>query len=94
MSRTSASKHGRTRSLADLPRLLRGETLGVALDRAETTVVASVGLAFGFAWLARYFDYSAALGAFLAGALVAGQRRPARQRGAQGRRGGQPLTGD
>ncbi|MFO0789918.1 MAG: cation:proton antiporter [Pirellulales bacterium] len=54
--------------LLAVPRLMR---YVVALDRAETTVVASVGLAFGFAWLARYFDYSAALGAFLAGALVA-----------------------
>src|SRR5262245_3772433 len=51
-----------------VPRLIR---LVVRLDRPETTVVASVGLAFGFALLARWFDYSVALGAFLAGALVA-----------------------
>ncbi len=41
------------------------------LDRPETTVVASVGLAFGLALLAATFEYSVALGAFLAGALVA-----------------------
>ncbi len=39
MSRTSASKHGRTRSLADLPRLLRGERVLLRYpgkrDRAE-----------------------------------------------------------
>jgi CPA2 family monovalent cation:H+ antiporter-2 len=51
-----------------VPRLMRAV---VRLDRAETTVVASVGLAFGFALLAAYFEYSVALGAFLAGALVA-----------------------
>lgn len=51
-----------------VPRLMR---YVVALDRAETTVVTSVGLAFGFALLARLFGYSAALGAFLAGTLVA-----------------------
>ncbi len=54
--------------LLTVPRLIR---LVVRLDRPETTVVASVGLAFGFALLARWFDYSVALGAFLAGALVA-----------------------
>ncbi len=51
-----------------VPRLIRAV---VRLDRAETTVVASVGLAFGFALLAATFGYSVALGAFLAGALVA-----------------------
>jgi K+:H+ antiporter len=51
-----------------VPRLMR---VVVRLDRAETTVVASVGLAFGFALLASVFGYSVALGAFLAGALVA-----------------------
>lgn len=51
-----------------VPRLIRAV---VSLDRPETTVVASVGLAFGFALLAAAFDYSVALGAFLAGALVA-----------------------
>ena len=42
----------------------------VSLGRSETTVVASVGLAFGFAWLAAAFGYSVALGAFIAGSLV------------------------
>jgi monovalent cation:H+ antiporter-2, CPA2 family len=51
-----------------VPRLMRAV---VRLDRAETIVVASVGLAFGFALLASAFGYSVALGAFLAGALVA-----------------------
>jgi CPA2 family monovalent cation:H+ antiporter-2 len=54
--------------LLTVPRLIRAV---VRLDRAETTLVASVGLAFGFALLAAYFEYSVALGAFLAGALVA-----------------------
>jgi CPA2 family monovalent cation:H+ antiporter-2 len=40
------------------------------LDRAETTVVAVIGICFGFALLARWFGYSVALGAFLGGALV------------------------
>lgn len=43
----------------------------VRLDRAETTVVTGVGLAFGLAYLAAWFGYSVALGAFLAGSLVA-----------------------
>ena len=51
-----------------VPRLMRAV---VRLDRAETTVVASVGIAFGFAMLAATFGYSVALGAFIAGALVA-----------------------
>jgi CPA2 family monovalent cation:H+ antiporter-2 len=51
-----------------VPRLVRAV---VRLDRAETTVVASVGIAFGFAMLAATFGYSVALGAFLAGTLVA-----------------------
>ena len=51
-----------------VPRLIRAV---VSLDRAETTVVASVGLAFGFALLASAFGYSVALGAFLAGTLIA-----------------------
>jgi CPA2 family monovalent cation:H+ antiporter-2 len=51
-----------------VPRLIRAV---VNLNRAETTVVASVGIAFGFAMLAATFGYSVALGAFLAGALVA-----------------------
>jgi CPA2 family monovalent cation:H+ antiporter-2 len=51
-----------------VPRLVR---LMVRLGSTETTVVASVGIAFAFALLARAFGYSVALGAFLAGALVA-----------------------
>lgn len=43
----------------------------VRLNRMETTVVTSVGLAFGLAYLAAWFGYSVALGAFLAGSLVA-----------------------
>jgi CPA2 family monovalent cation:H+ antiporter-2 len=51
-----------------VPRVVRAV---VHLGRDETTVVASVGIAFGFAMLAATFGYSVALGAFLAGALVA-----------------------
>lgn len=51
-----------------VPRLVRAVD---RLDQAETTAVASVGIAFGFAALAAAFGYSVALGAFLAGALVA-----------------------
>jgi CPA2 family monovalent cation:H+ antiporter-2 len=54
--------------LFTVPRLIR---FVVRLDRPETTLIVSVGLAFGLALLARAFDYSVALGAFLAGALVA-----------------------
>lgn len=43
----------------------------IRLDRPETTVVASVGLSFAFALIAYGAGYSIALGAFLAGALVA-----------------------
>jgi CPA2 family monovalent cation:H+ antiporter-2 len=51
-----------------VPRLVR---FVVGLDRPETTVVASVGLCFAFALVADAVGYSVALGAFLAGALVA-----------------------
>jgi CPA2 family monovalent cation:H+ antiporter-2 len=51
-----------------VPRLVR---LIVRINRPETTVVACVGICFGFALLARNFGYSVALGAFLGGALVA-----------------------
>jgi CPA2 family monovalent cation:H+ antiporter-2 len=51
-----------------VPRLVR---LILKFNRAETTAVASVGICFGFALLARSFGYSVALGAFLGGALVA-----------------------
>jgi monovalent cation:H+ antiporter-2, CPA2 family len=51
-----------------VPRAIRAV---VALRRPETTLVASVGLCFGVAWLAQWFGYSVALGAFIAGSLVA-----------------------
>ncbi|HVE86359.1 MAG TPA: cation:proton antiporter [Myxococcales bacterium] len=41
------------------------------LQRAEITLVASVGICFGVALLAQTFGYSVALGAFIAGSLVA-----------------------
>ncbi len=51
-----------------VPRLVRAV---VKLDRPETTGIACVGICFAFALLAQRFDYSVALGAFLAGSLVA-----------------------
>lgn len=51
-----------------VPRFIR---FVVALDRPETTLVASVGVCFAMALLARALGYSVALGAFLAGSLVA-----------------------
>jgi CPA2 family monovalent cation:H+ antiporter-2 len=51
-----------------VPRLVRAI---LRAKQAETTVVACVGISFAMALLARYFGYSVALGAFLAGALVA-----------------------
>jgi CPA2 family monovalent cation:H+ antiporter-2 len=51
-----------------VPRIVRAI---VRLGRPETTVVASVGLCFALALLADAVGYSVALGAFLAGALVA-----------------------
>ncbi len=41
------------------------------LKRPETTLVTSVGLCFGLALLAQWAGYSVALGAFIAGSLVA-----------------------
>lgn len=41
------------------------------LRRPETTIVASVGLCFALALLAESFGYSVALGAFIAGSLIA-----------------------
>ena len=38
---------------------------------SEVSIVASVGLCFAFAWIARSAGYSVALGAFLAGMLIA-----------------------
>ena len=51
-----------------VPRFIRSV---VALERPETTLVASVGVCFGTSLLALRFGYSVALGAFLAGVLVA-----------------------
>jgi CPA2 family monovalent cation:H+ antiporter-2 len=51
-----------------VPRLVRAV---VRLGRAETTVVMSVGVGFAAALLALAFGYSVALGAFVAGSLVA-----------------------
>src|SRR5512140_1602462 len=51
-----------------IPRLVRSV---LRLDRPETTAVASIGICFAFALLAEHFGYSVALGAFLAGSLVA-----------------------
>jgi CPA2 family monovalent cation:H+ antiporter-2 len=51
-----------------VPRAMRRIT---ALGRPEATIVASVGLCFGTALLARELGYSVALGAFIAGSLVA-----------------------
>ncbi len=51
-----------------VPRLMR---FVVKLNRPETTLVASVGLCFAASLLARHAGYSVALGAFLAGSLVA-----------------------
>jgi CPA2 family monovalent cation:H+ antiporter-2 len=50
-----------------VPRIMRAV---VRLDRSETTLVASVGLCFTLALVARAMGYSVAMGAFLAGALV------------------------
>ena len=54
--------------LLTVPRLMRAV---VRLDRPETTVVTAMGICFAVAYLALMFDYSVALGAFLAGSLVA-----------------------
>lgn len=51
-----------------VPRTMRAV---VRLGRPETTLMASIGLCFGLALLARTLGYSVALGGFLAGVLVA-----------------------
>ncbi|MBN1206011.1 MAG: cation:proton antiporter [Myxococcaceae bacterium] len=51
-----------------VPRAIRAV---IRLNRPETTLVASVGVCFAIALLAQAFGYSVALGAFLAGSLVA-----------------------
>jgi CPA2 family monovalent cation:H+ antiporter-2 len=57
-----------TLGLLLVPRLVR---MIIRAGQAETIVVACVGISFALALLARSFGYSVALGAFLAGALVA-----------------------
>ncbi len=51
-----------------VPRLIRSV---VALNRPETTLVTAVGVCFAAALAAQRYEYSVALGAFLAGCLVA-----------------------
>ena len=51
-----------------VPRLVRAV---LKLDRPETTAITCVGICFAFALLAQRFGYSVALGAFVAGSLVA-----------------------
>lgn len=51
-----------------VPRLIRTV---IKLDRSETTLVATIGICFAAALLALAFGYSVALGAFIAGSLVA-----------------------
>jgi CPA2 family monovalent cation:H+ antiporter-2 len=51
-----------------IPRLVR--TI-VRLERPETTAIACIGICFAFSLLAQRFGYSVALGAFVAGSLVA-----------------------
>ena len=51
-----------------IPRAIRAIS---RLNRRETTLVASIGICFTIALLAQAFGYSVALGAFLAGSLVA-----------------------
>ncbi len=51
-----------------VPRIMRG---AVRLRRAETTLVTAIGVCFAIALLTDAFGYSVALGAFIAGSLVA-----------------------
>ncbi|HTO09451.1 MAG TPA: cation:proton antiporter [Myxococcota bacterium] len=51
-----------------VPRFIRAV---VRLGRAETTLIASVGVCFAVSYIAQEAGYSVALGAFLAGSLVA-----------------------
>ena len=68
--RPAAALPGRAdrRRLMVVPRAVRAIT---KLGRPETTLVASVGFCFAVALLASWFGYSVALGAFIAGSLVA-----------------------
>ncbi|MGH7581055.1 MAG: cation:proton antiporter, partial [Gemmatimonadales bacterium] len=54
--------------LLTVPRLMRAV---VRLNRPEVTIVTAMGICFAVAYLALSFDYSVALGAFLAGSRVA-----------------------
>lgn len=51
-----------------VPRIIRGV---YAFHRTETLLVASIGICFAIALLAQEFGYSVALGAFIAGMLIA-----------------------
>ena len=51
-----------------VPRFIR---YVMRLGRTETTLVASIGICFATAYIAQRFGYSVALGAFIAGSLVA-----------------------
>jgi CPA2 family monovalent cation:H+ antiporter-2 len=51
-----------------VPRVMRAI---VKLDRGETTIVAAIAICFGVSFLAQALGYSVALGAFVAGMLVA-----------------------
>jgi CPA2 family monovalent cation:H+ antiporter-2 len=51
-----------------VPRFIR---YVMRLGRTETTLVASIGICFVTAYIAQWFGYSVALGAFIAGSLVA-----------------------
>lgn len=51
-----------------VPRMMR---VIRSIDRKETTLVASIGFCFVVSLIAREFGYSVALGAFLAGSLIA-----------------------
>jgi len=51
-----------------VPRLIRAV---VRLQRPETTLIVSIGICFGASLLALSFGYSVALGAFIAGSLIA-----------------------
>lgn len=57
-----------TAGLLLIPRLMRSL---VRMARPETTLIASIGLCFAFALLARALGYSTGLGAFIAGSLIA-----------------------
>jgi CPA2 family monovalent cation:H+ antiporter-2 len=51
-----------------IPRFMR---VVVRMNQPETTLIASIGICFAAAWLALSFGYSVALGAFIAGSLIA-----------------------